>query len=188
VLDAIEEGRETRLAALLAFWRRFERALAAAGARPDAQAGAAAAEDAAARAKGPRRAPPAIDPALGPCPTCGAGLARRPGRYGPFVGCSRYPACRYVRKNAAGTGVRCPACHEGEVVAREAAKTREAAAKGRRFYGCSRYPKCRFTETHRPLAESCPACGRSYLLEREAKAEGRVVYCGSGDCTYHRTE
>ena len=80
------------------------------------------------------------------------------------------------------TGVRCPVCHEGELVAREAAE------KGRRFYGCSRYPRCRFTETHRPLAESCPACGRAYLLERETKAEGRVVFCGGGDCAYHRAE
>jgi len=189
VLDAIEDGRETRLAALLAFWRRFERALAAAGARADAPVEAVAAEGTPAGTRRARPEPPAVDPALGPCPTCGAGLARRKGRYGTFVGCSRYPLCRYLRKgDTAGTGVRCPACHEGEVVAREAAKTREAAKDGRRFYGCSRYPKCRFTETHRPLAESCPECGRPYLLVRETKAEGRVVFCGSGDCAYHRTD
>ncbi len=85
------------------------------------------------------------------------------------------------KKAAAGTGVRCPACQEGEIVEREAAK-----AEGRRFHGCSRYPQCRFTETHRPVAESCPACGRSYLLERATKTGGREVFCGSGECTYHR--
>ncbi len=182
VLDAIEEGRETRLAALVGFWQRFAPALAAAGGRPD-EPGPPAAGPREPRGPRPRREPPAVDPSLGPCPTCGAGLALRPGRYGPFVGCSRYPACRHVRKKAAaGTGVRCPACHEGELVAREAAE------KGRRFYGCSRYPQCRFTETHRPRAESCPACGRAYLLERETKAEGRVVFCGGGDCAYHRAD
>jgi DNA topoisomerase-1 len=197
VLDAIEEGRETRLAALVAFWRRFAPALAAAGARPAAAATDAPADApgrpgrrsptrplaAEATAAGPRPERPSVDPSLGPCPTCGAGLSRRPGRYGTFVGCSRYPACRFVQRKAAdGTGVRCPGCHEGELVARAAAKD------GRRFYGCSRYPACRFTETHRPLAESCPACGRSYLLARETKADGRVVFCGSEDCTYHRGE
>jgi DNA topoisomerase-1 len=173
VLDAIEAGRDTRLAALLTFWQRFERALGAASADrlarpPDARPPGEAA---------------AVDPALGPCPECGAGLVRRPGRYGPLVGCCRYPACRYVlRKHAVGTGVRCPACHEGEVVARESAKG------GRRFYGCRRYPACRFTATHRPLAESCPECGRSHLLVRETTAEGRVVFCGSDECAYHRVD
>jgi DNA topoisomerase-1 len=172
VLDAIEAGEDTRLAALVTFWQRFEPALAAAAAGPPAPAAGQG-----------RRERPEVDPSLGPCPTCGAGLARRPGRYGTLVGCSRYPACRYVQKKAAaGTGVRCPACHEGEVVARESAK------EGRRFYGCSRYPACRFTGTHRPVAESCPECGRSYLFERETKAEGRVVFCGSDDCAYHRVD
>jgi DNA topoisomerase-1 len=178
VLDAIEDGRETRLAALVAFWRRFEPALAGTG-KGTAPRRARAAPAAASEAPG-RRAPSAVDPALGTCPTCGSALESRPGRYGPLVGCSRYPACRYVRRRpASGTGVRCPACHEGEVVARE-------ASAGRRFYGCSRYPVCRFTETHRPVAESCPACGRAYLLRRETAAERGLVFCGSGDCTYHR--
>jgi DNA topoisomerase-1 len=88
-----------------------------------------------------------------------------------------------VQKTAApaGTGVRCPGCHEGELVERQ-------AAESRRFYGCSRYPACRFTETHRPRPESCPACGGTYLLERETKAGGREVFCGSGECVYHRAE
>ena len=200
VLDAIEAGRETRLAALGTFWRAFEPALAAAGARrheagarEDAPAGAPSArrgggqEKPPARAAGTtgraRRGPERVDPELGTCPDCGGALARRAGRYGAFVACSRYPVCRYVlkKKVAAGTGVRCPACHEGELVEREA-----SGAKGRRFHGCSRYPRCRFTETHRPVAETCPACGRSYLLERATKTGGREVFCGSGECTYHR--
>ena len=208
VLDAIEAGRETRLAALGTFWRAFAPALAAAGARRHeagaredtaasggraiAPSGATKARRAGAReppsaqageAEGRRRGPAPIDPELGTCPECGGALARRAGRYGTFVACSRYPACRHVvkKKAAAGTGVRCPACHEGEIVEREAAK-----AEGRRFHGCSRYPSCRFTETHRPVAESCPACGRSYLLERATKKGGREVFCGSGECTYHR--
>jgi DNA topoisomerase-1 len=173
VLDAIEAGRETRLGALVAFWRRFERALAATGPRPGTAAGASPRDHA--------RGPTPVDPELGTCPSCGGALARRPGRYGPFVGCSRYPACRYVQKakTAPGTGVRCPHCHEGERVARE-------AAAGRRFFGCSRYPACHFTETHRPVAESCPACGRAYLLQRETRDAGREVFCGSPDCVYHR--
>jgi DNA topoisomerase-1 len=40
------------------------------------------------------------------CPECGKGtLTAKRGRYGPFVGCSRYPDCRYIHK-AARTGSR----------------------------------------------------------------------------------
>src|SRR5439155_452196 len=35
------------------------------------------------------------------CPLCGEGhLVARRGRYGPFVGCDRYPDCRYIKKDA----------------------------------------------------------------------------------------
>lgn len=32
------------------------------------------------------------------CPKCGAKLVKRNGKYGEFVGCARYPKCKYVRK------------------------------------------------------------------------------------------
>ncbi len=41
------------------------------------------------------------------CPECSQGtLTAKRSRYGPFVGCSRYPECRYIRKTGsrAGTG------------------------------------------------------------------------------------
>lgn len=31
------------------------------------------------------------------CPKCGAELVIRSGKHGPFLGCSQYPACGYVR-------------------------------------------------------------------------------------------
>jgi ssDNA-binding Zn-finger/Zn-ribbon topoisomerase 1 len=34
----------------------------------------------------------------GPCPKCGKTLVDRNGKYGPFIGCSGYPSCRYNRK------------------------------------------------------------------------------------------
>lgn len=33
------------------------------------------------------------------CPLCGADLVERMGRFGkPFIGCSAYPKCRYIKK------------------------------------------------------------------------------------------
>ena len=57
---------------------------------------------------------------------------------------------------------------------------------GRMFYGCRRYPECRFTAYHKPIAEPCPKCGRAYLLEKETKKEGLVVFCDNEDCGYER--
>ena len=32
------------------------------------------------------------------CPKCGDRLVPRKGPYGPFIGCSNYPSCKYVKK------------------------------------------------------------------------------------------
>jgi DNA topoisomerase-1 len=57
---------------------------------------------------------------------------------------------------------------------------------GRVFYGCRRYPQCTFTAYHKPLAEPCPKCGRAYLLEKDTKKEGLVVFCDNEGCGYER--
>jgi len=81
------------------------------------------------------------------CPTCGIGtLIARTGRFGPFVGCDRYPECRHiVRQERASErfGV-CPKCGIGTVVTKH-------ARRGRRpFWGCDRYPDCDYTSWTRP--------------------------------------
>jgi ssDNA-binding Zn-finger/Zn-ribbon topoisomerase 1 len=47
--------------------------------------------------------PPALHGAGESCPTCGETdggvLAPRRGRFGPFVGCNRYPDCAYIKKD-----------------------------------------------------------------------------------------
>ena len=32
------------------------------------------------------------------CPLCGNQLVKRNGKYGPFIGCSNFPECRYIIK------------------------------------------------------------------------------------------
>lgn len=34
--------------------------------------------------------------ALGICPRCGGNLVQRNGKYGPFIGCSNFPKCRFI--------------------------------------------------------------------------------------------
>ncbi|HKW79325.1 MAG TPA: type I DNA topoisomerase [Candidatus Limnocylindria bacterium] len=77
------------------------------------------------------------------CPECGRPLARRRGRYGPFIGCTGYPDCKYVKKTQQKMGVVCPECGKGELVRRR--------GRGRSiFYGCERYPECTYTARELP--------------------------------------
>jgi DNA topoisomerase I len=114
------------------------------------------------------------------CPVCQNDLMWRRGRFGPFIACSNYPTCTYIKKKEAREiGLLCPDCGVGQVVERK-------GRWGRFFYGCRRYPECKFTAYHKPIPEACPDCGRPYLLEKETKKEGKVVFCGNESCHYKR--
>ncbi|HET9316563.1 MAG TPA: type I DNA topoisomerase [Vicinamibacteria bacterium] len=114
------------------------------------------------------------------CPECGKDLTWRRGRFGPFIACSNYPDCKYIKKKEAREiGLTCPECGQGQVVERK-------GRWGRFFYGCRRYPECRFTAYHKPIPEPCPDCGRAFLLEKETKKEGKVVYCSNEACHFKR--
>jgi DNA topoisomerase-1 len=98
---------------------------------------------------------PAEPAATEACPKCGEAesgvLLQRRGRFGPFMGCSRYPDCDYIKKEGPpppeplAFDVSCPMCHEGKLATRRARRT------GSLFWGCARYPKCRFTTSHEPV-------------------------------------
>ena len=98
------------------------------------------------------------------CPQCGMDLVIRWGRYGKFISCSGFPACRYTEAWLQKIGVKCPDCGN-EVVER---KTR----KGRVFYGCAGYPTCQFNSWKRPIAAPCPKCGGTLVI-----ANKREVQC-----------
>jgi DNA topoisomerase I len=86
------------------------------------------------------------------CPQCGEGtLVGKNGRFGPFVGCSRYPDCNFIKKEGPPPPdqlpfeVICPKNGDGHLVARRARRT------GNVFWGCSAYPKCDFTTNFEPV-------------------------------------
>ena len=86
------------------------------------------------------------------CPECHEGtLVGKSGRFGPFVGCSRYPDCTYIKKEGPPPPeplpfeVVCPKNGDGNLVARRARRT------GNVFWGCSAYPKCDYTTNFEPV-------------------------------------
>jgi len=115
------------------------------------------------------------------CPRCGSNLVLKQGRFGEFTACSSYPECRYIKHKS--TGVKCPKDGDngGEIVERK-------SKRGKLFFGCSNYPDCDFVLWNRPLAESCPKCGASFLVEKVTKKHGRQLLCANDDCDYARSE
>jgi DNA topoisomerase-1 len=111
------------------------------------------------------------------CPQCGSALVRRHGRYGAYVSCSNYPACRYKPpKPVLDTGVRCP--KDGGAIV-------ERRGRFKPFYGCVNYPACDFSLNARPVPEVCPNCGNAYLLLRERKG-GAVLACDRAGCGFEK--
>ncbi|MHB1640475.1 MAG: type I DNA topoisomerase [Candidatus Dormibacteria bacterium] len=129
----------------------------------------------------------------GECPTCGAELVVRSGRFGDFVGCGRYPECDYIqgreeRAKAEEIGEACPQC--GKPLVRRS---------GRRgpFVGCSGYPKCKFVRSEaapngapgaarpaaEPTGEKCPECGQD-LVKRMGRFGPFVSCAGYPKCRY----
>lgn len=79
-----------------------------------------------------------------PCPNCGSPMTVRHGRYGAFLGCSKYPECKGI-VNIPKKGERvyseeqlpsCPAVGcDGKLTARK-------SRFGKTFFSCSNFPDC----------------------------------------------
>ena len=87
------------------------------------------------------------------CPECGSPLVERKGKFGPFVACSNYPTCKYIKKEEKQVKeiCDCPKC--GHKIVEKKSK------KGKVFYGCDNYPKCKYALWDKPTGELCPTCG-----------------------------
>lgn len=119
------------------------------------------------------------------CDKCQSPMVQKQGRFGPFLACSSYPACKNTRSLKAAathkpepTGVKCPekGCDGGI--------SEKRSRRGRLFYGCNRYPKCKFALWDKPVPRSCPECGAPFVLERTTKRDGPHLKCSVKECPY----
>jgi DNA topoisomerase I len=115
------------------------------------------------------------------CPRCPeegrepGNLVVKLGRYGKFIGCDRYPECRYIR-NLDGTeraepellDETCPEC--GRPLARKVGRFGP-------FVGCSGYPDCRYIKKEKVpgTGVTCPQCGKGEIVPKRARG-GRSFY------------
>jgi DNA topoisomerase I len=113
------------------------------------------------------------EPAGEDCGECGSAMVFKMGRYGKFMACSNFPECRNTKPIVKEIGVKCPKCHEGNIIERK-------SKKRRLFYGCDQFPKCDFLSWDKPIARACPKC-ESLLVEKKLK-KGVQVQCV--ECDY----
>jgi DNA topoisomerase-1 len=113
------------------------------------------------------------------CEKCGKPMALKRGRYGPFLACTGYPACRNARP--VSTGIHCPreGCG-GDLV--------ERTGKRGRFYGCNKYPACKMLFQGEPVQESCPACSAPVLFRRQGKTGNGTLFCINPSCKFKKKE
>ena len=114
------------------------------------------------------------------CPECGHPLVVRRGRYGEFVACSNYPACKHIKKDVTegvtedtSTGVKCSKCQVGDIVMKR-------SKRGRIFYGCNEYPKCDQAYWDKPIEKKCPQCDSHLTL----KGKDEVETCPNKECDW----
>ncbi len=122
------------------------------------------------------------------CPLCGDKkikggggklvLRERRDGNGTFISCSRYPKCKFIKKDEAEeakkrTGVMCPLCKTGDITER----------RGRFgiFYSCSNYPDCKFAIKAKPTGNICKLCGSLMMGGTKTIPER----CSNKSCANH---
>jgi DNA topoisomerase I len=113
------------------------------------------------------------------CDKCGQPMLIKDGRYGKYLACSGYPACKNIQplNKPKGTGVTCPDCKQGEL-------TEKKSRYGKLFYSCNRYPDCKFALWDPPVAQPCPKCGFPVLMKKVYKKKGEFLKCPKEGCDY----
>ena len=113
-----------------------------------------------------------------PCDKCGAMMVYKMGRFGKFLACPNFPACRNAKPILHYIDAPCPKCG-----ARLMEKT---SKKNRKFYGCEKYPECDFVSWEMPIVEKCPKCG-SFMVQKRGKKNETIHLCANETCRYKTT-
>ena len=108
------------------------------------------------------------------CELCGAMMVYKMGRFGRFLACPNFPACRNTKPIVEKIGVPCPTCG-AEIIKRK-------SKRGKVFYGCENYPSCDFVSWDRPSKEKCPKCGA--MMVHKVGQHGGYTACSNKDCGF----
>ena len=152
-LDSIEHGDTTYPAVLGEFYQMFEKEL-----------------EKATEANEQKRVAVPVEESEYECDKCGSRMVYKTGRYGRFLACPNYPACKNTKavdKNGApierekteaeSAGFACELCGADMLIRK---------GKFGTFFACSNYPKCRFTKQKtNDIGVTCPDCGAKVVTK-----------------------
>ena len=84
-----------------------------------------------------------------PCDQCGAMMVYKMGRFGRFLACPNFPACRNTKPILTYIDAPCPKCGKRLL--------EKVSRKNRKFYGCEGYPECDFVSWDKPIPKNAPS-------------------------------
>lgn len=87
------------------------------------------------------------------CEECGRNMVIKVGRFGKFLACPGFPACKNTKPIVEKMPGRCPKC--GSTILKRKSK------RGYAYYACERGADCGFMSWDVPTAEDCPTCGQT---------------------------
>lgn len=121
------------------------------------------------------------------CPECGKELVKRKSRFGEFVGCSGYPKCKYIKREASAQNTEFKDTElsgENSVCEKCGKPMVQKFGRNGAFLACSGYPKCKNAKSlggqkERKVVEGvkCPECGGE-IVERMSR-RGKFYGCGN---------
>jgi DNA topoisomerase-1 len=123
-----------------------------------------------------QKALPEDKPSDEKCEKCNGEMLMKHGRFGEYLKCQNED-CGATKSFEEKTGIVCPKCGEGEVVAKK-------SRRGKIFYGCNRYPDCDQAFWNKPVSEKCPDCG--HLLTEKVLKKGTFHACSEKGCGFSR--
>ena len=135
-LDEVEAGKQDWKAVLADFYKDFHAQM----------------KDAEAALEGVRlKVPDEVSEEI--CEECGRQMVVKIGRFGKFLACPGFPACKNTKPIVEKMPGRCPKC--GSTILKRKSK------RGFAYYGCERGAECGFMSWDVPTAEDCPSCGQT---------------------------
>ena len=163
-LDSIENQENTIVGVISEFYEKFKADL-----------------DRAMSDEGEMRLEPKFEESDVVCQSCGAKMIYKKGRFGRFLACPNFPACKNTKAvDEAGNvvaseqptltpaGFKCEACG-GDMVVRN--------GRYGSFYACSNYPTCTFTKQKvTDTGVACPMCSAK-ILARHGKGKMLFYSC-----------
>jgi DNA topoisomerase I len=112
------------------------------------------------------------------CEKCGRNMVIKHGRFGKFLACPGFPACRNARPIVEEAGVKCPKC-EGRVLIKK-------SKKGKKYLGCEHNPTCSFMTWDKHTTENCPKCG-NFLLKKFSGKKSKLK-CSNETCDFTKED